>query len=424
MEYRIGNDEMKKAEKIMMPFMVVLFCILFALAGCSLKEIHDQTQRVENIGFIKGNIKRTSDQKGPVIVLRFRDDKGIPVRESQVVATEKGDYQFSVIPGSHYIAAFIDVNNDGRYQSGEHGNYHGIPSKIDVASKQTLTLETITIAGLVPKPETEIKPIDKVKAVWKNIGKVVALDDHRFTRDNYTVGMWKPFDFLDVAEGGLFFLQEYQPGKVPVLFVHGVMGGPTDFEKVITSLDRKLFQPWVAYYPSGLRLDMISDYLVEAVTRLQNRYGFTEFYVIAHSMGGLVSRSFVKKYVEHDSKNSKKLRLVMTVNSPMAGMPAAAAGVKHSPIVVPSWRDVEPDSAFLEGIHTWNWPRGIPYHLVISYSNGESGDGVVSLQSQAPLKLQSESTRMYVFNNDHVGTLNDENFHALLNRILNDRLGK
>jgi pimeloyl-ACP methyl ester carboxylesterase len=229
---------------------------------------------------------------------------------------------------------------------------------------------------------------------------------------------------LDVAEGGLFFLQEYQPGKVPVLFVHGVMGGPTDFEKVITSLDRKLFQPWVAYYPSGLRLDMISDYLVEAVTRLQNRYNVTEFYVIAHSMGGLVTRSFVKKYVEHDSKNSKKLRLVMTVNSPMGGMPAAAAGVKYSPIVVPSWRDVEPDSGFLEGIHTWNWPRGIPYHLVISYANGESGDGVVSLQSQAPLKLQSESTRMYVFNNDHVGTLNDEKFHALFHRILNDRLGK
>ena len=40
--------------------------------------------------------------------------------------------------------------------------------------------------------------------------------------------------------------------------------------------------------------------------------------------------------------------------------------------------------------------------------NGKSGDGVVTLLSQVPLKLQSESTRMYVFNNDHVGTLNDK----------------
>ncbi len=114
----------------------------------------------------------------------------------------------------------------------------------------------------------------------------------------------------------------------------------------------------------------------------------------------------------------------MTVNSPMAGMPAAASGVKHSPIVVPSWRDVEPNSAFLKGIHTWKWPQEIPYHLVFSYTTGESSDGVVSLQSQVPLKLQSESIRMYAFNNDHVGTLNDNNFLALFNRILKDNLGK
>jgi len=114
----------------------------------------------------------------------------------------------------------------------------------------------------------------------------------------------------------------------------------------------------------------------------------------------------------------------MTVNSPMAGISAAASGVENSPIVVPSWRDVEPGSAFLQGIHTWNWPQEIPYHLVISYTTGESGDGVVTLQSQSPLKLQSESIRMYAFNNDHVGTLNDNNFLGLLNRILKDNIKK
>ncbi len=108
----------------------ILIAILFAAPGCSLKEIHEQTQLAENVGFIKGNIKLTSDQKGPVIVLRFRDEKGIPVLESKVFASEKGDFLLSVIPGMHYVAAFIDVNNDGRYQPGEHGNYHGLPSKL------------------------------------------------------------------------------------------------------------------------------------------------------------------------------------------------------------------------------------------------------------------------------------------------------
>jgi pimeloyl-ACP methyl ester carboxylesterase len=408
----------------MMPFLMLLCCLFFAVAGCSLKEIREQSKIADNTGFIRGNIKVTSDQIGAVTVLRFRDEKGIPVHEEQVIASDKGEYLFAVIPGPQYIAAFIDVNKDGRYQPEEHGNYHGVPSSIEVTANQTVTVGTITIAGPLPKPETEVKPIARVRAVWKNIGQVTTLDDPRFIPDNYTMGLWRPFDFLEKAEGGLFFLQKYQKEKVPVLFVHGVLGGPTNWKTVIESLDRERFQPWVLFYPSGIRIDTISDYLVEAVSRLQNKHEFRKFYVIAHSMGGLVTRSFVKKYVEHSSENSKRLSLVMTINSPMAGMSAASSGVKHSPIVVPSWRDVEPGSEFLQDIHTWNWPRGIPYHLVVSYEDGDSGDGVVPLQSQTPPKLQSEATRMYVFNNDHEGTLSDKSFLALFNGILKDTLAR
>jgi pimeloyl-ACP methyl ester carboxylesterase len=408
----------------MVLFLTVLCCFLFVLSGCSLKEIHQQTELVDNIGFIKGTIKVTSAQKGPVIVLRYRDEKGIPVLLGNRSTSENGNFLFPALPGTFYIAAFIDVNKDGSYQPGEHGNYYGSPSKIDVAARQTVTVATITIAGEVPQPETEVKPIAKVFAAWENIGQVVTLNDPRFSRENYDMGLWKPFDFLVRAEGGLFFLEEYQQGKVPVIFVHGVMGGPTHWEKVIENIDRQLFQPWFLYYPSGLRLDMISDYFLEAVSFLQSKYDFTEFYVIAHSMGGLVTRSFVKKYVNHAPENVNKLRLVMTVSSPMDGMSAAASGVKHSPIVIPSWRDVAPGSEFLQNLQAWNWPREIPYHLVISYTNEESGDGVVSLRSQVPLKLQSESTRMYAFNNGHVGILSDENFLALFKKILTDNQRK
>ena len=405
-------------------FLMIACFILLVLPGCSLKEIHRQTKEVENIGYLQGKITVDSKQKGTVIVLRYRDENGVPIKEGQVNASNRGNYKFTVIPGPYYIAAFIDVNKDGIYQPEEHGNYHGYPTIIDVAPKQTVSLETLIISGEMPKPSTDIKSVNRTNAEWKNIGKVVAMDDPKFIRDNYNMGLWKPFDFLDQVEAGLFFLQEYQKGKMPVIFIHGVMGGPTDWEEVINSLDKQLFQPWVLFYPSGLRLDIISDYLVEAIDQLQNRHGFDQFYVVAHSMGGLVTRSFVKKYVERSEENTDKLRLVMTVNSPMNGMAAAASGVKHSPIVVPSWRDVEPGSAFLENLHTWNWPKEIPYHLVISYTDGESGDGVVPLQSQSQPKLQSESTRMYIYNNDHVGTLSDKSFLQMFNTILTDRLEK
>ena len=409
------------SQRQMLLFLLVLYCVLFTLSGCSLMEVHKQTQATENVGYIKGNIKVSSDQKGPIMVLLFRDEKGLPlILESERSTSSEGDFLFPVAPGTFYIAAFIDVNKDRVYQSEEHGNYYGIPSKIDVTPKQTVTLDTITISGPVPRLETDIKPIARFSAAWTNIGQVVSLNDPRFNRNNYSLGLWKPLDFLTIAEGGLFFLEEYQEDKVPVLFIHGVSDGPTLWSEVIESLDKQNFQPWVLYYPSGLRLDMISDYLTEVVSRLQNKHGFKEFVVIAHSMGGLVTRSFVKKYVERAPGNSKNLRLVMTINSPMGGMSSASAGVKHSPIVVPSWRDVMPGSDFLKDIHTWNWPKETLYYLVASYINGESGDGLVSLQSQIPQKLQSESTRMYVFNNNHVGTINDKNFLTLFNKILSD----
>jgi hypothetical protein len=126
----------------------------------------------------------------------------------------------------------------------------------------------------------------------------------------------------------------------------------------------------------------------------------------------------------YSPENAEKLGLVMTINIPMNGMPAAASGVEHSPIVVPSWRDVAPGSQFLKDLQDWEWPQVIPDHLVVSYSDGESGDGVVPLQSQSLLKLQAESTRMYIFNNSHVGTLNDSNFLSVFNKVLEDASGK
>lgn len=401
----------------------ILFLTMLCLAsmivmGCGLKKVHQQIQVLDNIGTIKGSINIDSNQQGPVVVLRFRDINGILVRENEITASETGYFSFSTTAGSYYIAAFIDVNKDGSYQQGEHLSVYGLPSKINLAFQQTITLEPIVISKEWSHTETEVKPIDGVLPIWKNIGKVVTIDDPVFSQANYTMGLWWPLDFLNSAEGGLFFLEKYQDDKVPVIFVHGAMGGPTNFKTMIERLDSHNFQSWVVFYPSGVRLDLISDYLVEAVTQLQNKYGFSEFIVIAHSMGGLITRSFVKKYVSHSQENLKRIGFIMTVNSPMDGIPSASSGVKYSPVVVPSWRDVEPGSAFLKDIHVWKWPQEIPYYLVFSYADRQNGDGVVPLSSQVPLNLQTEAKQVYGFNNDHVGTLSDEEFLVLFNRIL------
>ena len=400
---------------------LILLGSVLALSGCSFLDIYNQTKLADNLGTIKGMIKITSDQEGPIMVLRFLDEDGIPVLNRSVIANENGEYEFPAVPGNYYIGVFIDVNNDGKYQASEHGNYYGEPTTISVEKNKTVIVETIMISGIVPRPKTEFKPIDKTHAIWKNIGTVVSIADPRFSKKNYSDGLWRPIDFLKQAEGGVFFLQEYNKNKVPVLLVHGINNGPTLWTQVNDSFGDEGFQPWVLYYPSGLRLEMISDYLVETVSQLQYKFGFREFHVVAHSMGGLVTRSFVKKYVEKNPENLKNLGLVVTVNSPMAGMASAKTGVNFSPVVVPSWRDLAPGSDFLQAINGWNWPDAIPYHLVISYQEGGSGDGVVPLKSQTQWKLQTEATRIYIFNEEHTKILNNKKFHTMLNDILSNQ---
>jgi pimeloyl-ACP methyl ester carboxylesterase len=400
-----------------LPFAVVPF-MLVALSACGLKDISRQIDTVDNVGVIKGKVDVKSPQKGPVVVLRFQVSDKVFTLENQVIASGTGNYEFTVEPGEYLVAAFIDVNQDGRFQRGqEHGNFSTDPLTFTVGERETVELETIVIRGDPPVLADDQRVIIAQSEINKSIGKVVSLDDPMFKRDNYAMGMWRPLDFLNSVGGGLLFLQDYDASKVPVVFVHGIAGGPTDLRKLIESLDGERFQPWVLYYPSGVRLDMVSDYMVKAVTDLQNEYGFERFDVVAHSMGGLVTRSFVKKYVERFPQRERQIGFVMTINSPMGGMESASSGVDLSPVVVPAWRDVATGSEFLGDLHDWTWPGQIPYYLVFSHEAESGDDGVVTLESQIPFKLQSEAVRIYGFTNNHVGTLSDEAFISLFRSI-------
>ncbi len=392
------------------------------LSGCSLLKSSEQSEIVKNIGTIQGAVNLSEVQTGTVIVLLYGDDNGEPIFKEQKVASANGEYRFYVAPGRYFLAAFIDQNDDGRYQKDEPANFSGAPQIVTVSQEGAAIARSINITAPLPETTSALKAMNDTATIFKNIGRVISLEDPVFTRDNYSMGFWRPIDFLEQIGGGLLFLQNYQADKIPVLFVHGANGGPTDWKAVIDSIDMGKFQPWILFYATGFELDMISEYLLQAVVSLQLKYHFKQLNVVAHSMGGLVTRSFVKKYREQHPALSKNLKFVMTINSPMGGMLSAKAGVDHSPIVIPSWNDVAPGSNFLKEILDWKWPEDIPYHLVFSFEKKTNGDGVVTLDRQIPLMLQAEASRMYGFNNNHVGTLSDIDFLTLLNDLMIESL--
>jgi hypothetical protein len=90
--------------------------------------------------------------------------------------------------------------------------------------------------------------------------------------------------------------------------------------------------------------------------------------VVAHSMGGLVSRASPSTTRVDDDP----IGLFVSYSTPWEGVASARAGVEKSPVVIDSWRDVAAGSDFLRAIFFQDsaakvprdLPEGISYHLI------------------------------------------------------------
>jgi pimeloyl-ACP methyl ester carboxylesterase len=104
-------------------------------------------------------------------------------------------------------------------------------------------------------------------------------------------------------ETGLYFGQPYDPERIPVVFVHGVNSSPATFKEMVNELAgqewfRKKYQVWYFNYPTGNPWIVTSaafrGFMSQAKT-YANAHGdhgnIDRTIIVAHSMGGLVTRS-------------------------------------------------------------------------------------------------------------------------------------
>src|SRR6185437_8867600 len=100
----------------------------------------------------------------------------------------------------------------------------------------------------------------------------------------------------------LVMLAPYQPGKIPVVFVHGLLSDPTTWITLGNSLNsqpwfRERYQVWAFRYPSGV------PFLISAATLRRELNAaiaaspgaaedpaVSQMVLIGHSMGGLISK--------------------------------------------------------------------------------------------------------------------------------------
>ena len=331
-------------------FTLYLLCLSIILTGCSFSKLKKDLQEQKRLVRIDGKVMTQAATQAPIMVALLTNDPLQPRLVNYKIMAGPGNFTFFAEPDVYRIFAYEDVNRDQRYQADERA---GKSMHIDLA-KEGARAENLTVK-IPDSPDLDIfRKIEEIRSRGKtdlvnsrnHLGRIITLDDLSFANEFMTMGLWQPLKFIQEVPFGIFFMEEYQTTKTPILFVHGINGSPAFFKKLIENLDRSRFQPWLVYYPSGLRLDLIADYLYNLLEELQARHNFKKISVIAHSMGGVVSRVLINL----NSKKSGPLffACLITISTPWAGHGAAELGLKYAPAVIPVWNDVVPESEFLQ----------------------------------------------------------------------------
>ncbi|MCQ8116726.1 alpha/beta fold hydrolase [Methylomonas rosea] len=423
-------------------FLGIVLIVACDLSGCGLLAVKEQHQKITSYCQIYGTVKPEFDNGKKMIVTLFKFNGGDVNNRANwglfdhFVRDQPGKWYFSTASGRYVLAAFKDVNSDLVYQLDEPALAPRLDNIVDCQPGGVKTDISLVIPEQGRTPAQSPVDISKLQArSSKNqfdisLGQVAkpgvlaSLDQPRFAEEVAKQSLWKPLDFLIDGNAGLYFLEPYSANKIPVLFVHGINGTPRDFSYLIEQLDKTHFQPWVVYYPSGAYIDNVARYIEQMLQQLHTQYHFEKIAVVAHSMGGLVSRSFILKHLEN--AKTPVIPLFISIATPWNGHAAAKLGVDHAPTPVYSWEDLAIGSHFLKQLFysgeyseiRKRLPDSIANHLLFSFIDTQSGDGTVSLSSQLRDEAQDEAERLYGFSASHMGILNLPEVARLVNRLL------
>ncbi|MGL4401342.1 MAG: esterase/lipase family protein [Luteolibacter sp.] len=99
-----------------------------------------------------------------------------------------------------------------------------------------------------------------------------------------------------MATTGLYQLQPYNPDRIPLIFVHGLISTARMWRNVINEIEsdpalRGRYQCWVFNYPTGNPVAYSALRFREELKKAEKIHGFPKgFVLVGHSMGGIVSR--------------------------------------------------------------------------------------------------------------------------------------
>jgi len=403
------------------------------VSSCALKDLRDDNRIiVQNYGVFIGQVSGTDEGSNIVVGWFKRDGEELTHSGTRSVsADEPFDFLAQDANADYTVIAFSDSNGDFVYQPGEPAARLDDPAinwrrDMEVEGQVDLGALPIQQINLTSKTKLDDNLDFSVEALLKderfseNFLKIISWDDERFSAENVKLGMWQLSSFLEKVDYGLYVLEEYDPAKKSIVLVHGINDSPRVFESLVNAIDDD-YQLLLFHYPSAAPLRHTSDKLSNALNGLVLRDQIPQLDILAHSMGGLVSKGVID---QSNEELRKRMRLFISIASPYGGHAGAAWGLK-SPFIAPVWYAMAPGSEYLEKIAKLDLSKGPEHHLIYTYSHERDGkrendDGVVTVESQLVESAKDNATAIYGIADNHVGAVSNPCTLTLLTAILQD----
>ena len=401
---------------------------LVGSSGCAFLSLGQELEQLGGWALIEGSTRSPGSGEHPTQVLLYRLQDLGPTLVDYEVQPQPGPFAFNVHAGRYYVAAFADVNVDYVRQHGEPLGYAGLAEPIAVAAGESVEGVDVPMYADTPLRGGRILDLTgraqdpNLPPFRRNVGVIASLDDPRFSSERGQEAFTRPEDFIRSGATGIFMEEPYDPGRIPVLFVHGINGSPQDLRPIQDALDRDRFQAWFLAYPSALRLALVAHFVETALQDLILTYQLQRIYVVAHSMGGLISRAVINTLGE--AGQHEVPRVFITLATPFRGSEAAELTRAAPAAVLPpwlnrvSWIDMVPDSHFQKQLYARPLPETTDHHLFFAYQEGEATDGAVSILSQLDPRAEDGARSITSARASHLGIVSDprvqEKLHAIL----------
>lgn len=389
---------------------IVLFILL--LSGCS--NFVNLSNEIEAINTLTNQYTVTLSEPvvgSAVIIQQITDiDEGVIDGYDAIIGGSSIALQMS--NDIHYLLLFEDKNKDLTLQPDE---AFSVIKLSDYQDKDQIKVTLSVNEKEVPNAfvNRSLTSLLNIEIDLVEIGTVVSLTDPPFAKENAELGMWQPLTFMLNNNTGLYFLSDYDPNKIPILFVHGINSTAADFAPLIEKIDHSKYQVWVFNYPTGLSLSLVSKGLSNLLYTVTSDYNVEQMHIVAHSMGGLVVENYIRQCsVGHLCKS---VNSIATISTPFGGVSSAKQGVEYSPVVMPAWVDLNPEGQFIQTLFNDidSKPKS-PHFLLFSYNSGQlfttdNNDGVIDLSSQLSRPAQLDAEQIRGYNENHLSILDNDN---------------